>query len=67
VVPDSRRRWQRRAIFDLLVLLTKLLRITMFVCWDGCVPYDEITYLQSLKRRGSHLADKLDQQLPKAA
>jgi hypothetical protein len=39
----------------------------MFLCWRGRVPYDETTYLQSLKRRGSHLADKLDQQLPKAA
>jgi hypothetical protein len=39
----------------------------MFVCWHDRVPYDETTYLQSLQRRGSHLADKLDRQLPKAA
>ena len=39
----------------------------MFVCWRDHVPYDETTYLNSLKRRGSHLARKLDQQLPKAA
>jgi len=31
------------------------------------LPYDETTYLQSLKRRGSHLAYKLKQRLPKAA
>jgi transposase len=39
----------------------------MFVCWRDRVPYDETIYLQSLQRRGSHLARKLDQQLPKAA
>jgi|SRR5437667_4204903 len=39
----------------------------MFVCWRDRVPYDETTYLQSLQRRGSHLARKLNQQLPKAA
>src|SRR6266481_2248638 len=39
----------------------------MFVCWRDRVPYNETTYLQSLKQRGSHLARKLDQQLPKAA
>jgi transposase len=39
----------------------------MFVCWRDRVPYDETTYLQSLKRRGSHLAHKLNQELPKAA
>jgi len=39
----------------------------MFVCWRDRIPYDETTYLQSLKRRGSHLAPKLNQQLPKAA
>jgi hypothetical protein len=64
VVPDSRRRWQRRTIFDLLVSLTRASSITMFVCWRGRVPYDETTYFESLKRRASHLA-KGDQQLPK--
>jgi len=39
----------------------------MFVCWRDRLPYDETTYLQSLKRRGSHLAHKLTQGLPKAA
>ena len=39
----------------------------MFVCWRDRIPYDETTYLNSLKRRGSHLAYKLNQQLPKAA
>jgi transposase len=39
----------------------------MFVCWRDRLPYDETTYLQSLKRRGSHLARKLNQQLPTAA
>src|SRR6266498_364616 len=33
----------------------------MFVCWRDRVPYDETTYLQSLKRRGSHLARTLNQ------
>ena len=39
----------------------------MFVCWRDRLPYDETTYLNSLKRRGSHLAHKLSQELPKAA
>ena len=39
----------------------------MFVCWRDRVPYDETTYLKSLTRRGSHLASKLNQQLPQAA
>jgi len=39
----------------------------MFVCWRDRVPYNETTYLQSLKRRSSYLARKLDQKLPKAA
>ncbi|HZD09425.1 MAG TPA: transposase, partial [Candidatus Limnocylindrales bacterium] len=39
----------------------------MFVCWRDRLPYDETTYLQSLKRRGSHLARKLNQELPQAA
>src|SRR6266487_2494774 len=39
----------------------------MFVCWRDRVLYNETTYLQSLKHRGSHLARKLDQELPKAA
>jgi len=36
----------------------------MFVCWRDRVPYDETTYRQSLQRRGSHFARKLNQQLP---
>jgi transposase len=39
----------------------------MFVCWRDRLPYDQTTYLQSLKRRGSHLAHKLNRELPKAA
>jgi transposase len=39
----------------------------MFVCWRDRAPYDETIYLQSLQRRGSHLARKLNQRLPKAA
>jgi hypothetical protein len=39
----------------------------MFVCWRDRIPYDETTHLNSLKRRGSHLAYKLNQDLPKAA
>ena len=39
----------------------------MFVCWRDRVPYNETIYLQSLQRRDSHLAPKLNQQLPKAA
>ena len=32
----------------------------MFVCWRDRVAYDETTYLNSLKRRGSPLAAKLE-------
>src|SRR2546428_4630423 len=39
----------------------------MFVCWRDRLPYDETTYLKSLTRRGSPLARKLNQELPKAA
>ena len=39
----------------------------MFVCWRDRLPYDETTYLNSLKRRGSPLAAKLDLTLAKAA
>ena len=39
----------------------------MFVCWRDRVPYNETTYLQTLKHRGSHLARKLDQELLKVA
>jgi transposase len=39
----------------------------MFVCGRDHVAYDENTYLNSLKRRGSSLAAKLDLDLPKAA
>ena len=39
----------------------------MFVCWRDRVPYDETIYLNSLKRRGSPLASKLNLELPKAA
>jgi len=39
----------------------------MFVCWRDRLPYNETTYLQSLKHRGSYLAHKLDQQLLQAA
>ena len=39
----------------------------MFVCWRDRLPYNETTYLQSLKHRGSHLARKLDQELLKVA
>jgi transposase len=39
----------------------------MFVCWRDRLPYDETIYLNSLKRRGSHLAHKLNQELPNAA
>jgi transposase len=39
----------------------------MFVCWRDRVAYDETTYLNSLKRRGSPLARKLLLTLPKAA
>jgi transposase len=39
----------------------------MFVCWRDRVAYDETTYLNSLKRRGSPLASKLQLTLAKAA
>ena len=39
----------------------------MFVCWRDQVAYDETTYLNSLKRRGSPLAHKLKLTLAKAA
>jgi transposase len=39
----------------------------MFVCWRDRVAYDETTYLNSLKRRGSPLAHKLELTLAKAA
>jgi hypothetical protein len=39
----------------------------MFVCWRDRVAYDESTYLDSLKRRGSPLARKLELTLAKAA
>ena len=39
----------------------------MFVCWRDRAPYDEATYLAALKRRGSPLAIKLQEPLPKAA
>jgi len=39
----------------------------MFVCWRDRVAYDETTYLNSLKRRGSPLAHKLELILAKAA
>ncbi len=39
----------------------------MFVCWRDRLPYNETTYLNSLKRRGSHLTSKLNHELPKAA
>ncbi len=39
----------------------------MFVCWRDRVPYDETTYLETLKRRGSPLASKLELALAKAA
>jgi transposase len=39
----------------------------MFVCWRDRVPYDETTYLNSLKRRGSPLAHKLHLQLRQVA
>ena len=39
----------------------------MFVCWRDRVAYDETTYLNSLQRRGSPLAHKLEVTLPKAA
>ena len=39
----------------------------MFVCWRDRVAYDESTYLDSLKRRGSPLAAKLELTLAQAA
>jgi transposase len=39
----------------------------MFVCWRDRLPYEETTYLNSLKRRGSPLAPKLELTLAKAA
>ncbi len=39
----------------------------MFVCWRDRLPYNETIYLNSLKRRGSHLTSKLNHELPKAA
>ena len=39
----------------------------MFVCWRDRVPYNETIYLESLTRRGSHLAHKLNPELSKAA
>jgi transposase len=39
----------------------------MFVCWRDRLPYDETTYLNSLKRRGSPLAPKFQLTLQKAA
>ena len=39
----------------------------MFVCWRDRVAYDETIYLNTLKRRGSPLATKLQLTLAKAA
>lgn len=39
----------------------------MYVCWRDHVVYDETAYLNSLKRRGSPLAHKLELHLAKAA
>ncbi len=39
----------------------------MFVCWRDRVAYDETNYLETLKRRGSPLASKLELALAKAA
>jgi transposase len=39
----------------------------MFVCWRDRVVYDETTYFNTLKRRGSPLASKLKLTLAKAA
>lgn len=39
----------------------------MYVCWRDRLPYDETAYLNSLKRRGSPLAHKLELHLAKAA
>ena len=37
----------------------------MFVCWRDRVAYDETTYLETLKRRGSPLASKLNSPSPR--
>jgi transposase len=39
----------------------------MYVCWRDRLPYDETTYLNTLKRRGSPLAHKLQLSRPEAA
>lgn len=39
----------------------------MYVCWRDRVAYDETTYLNGLKRRGSPLASKLELTLAQAA
>ncbi|MEO7724976.1 MAG: hypothetical protein ABIU29_09900, partial [Chthoniobacterales bacterium] len=39
----------------------------MYVCWRDRVPYDENAYLAALQKRGSPLASKLQESLPKAA
>jgi len=39
----------------------------MYVCWRDRVAYDEIAYLNTLKRRGSPLAHKLELHLAQAA
>jgi hypothetical protein len=39
----------------------------MFVCWRDPVAYDDTTYLNTLKRRGSPLAAKLPLNLAQAA
>jgi hypothetical protein len=39
----------------------------MFVCWRDRLPYDETTYLNTLKRRGSPLANKPELHLAEAA
>lgn len=39
----------------------------MFKCWRDRVTYNETAYLESLARRGSPLASKLNQSLPEAA
>src|SRR5207247_3712701 len=56
--------WGGMVIFAVVWL--KWQRI-MFVCWRDRVPYNETTYLQTLKHRGSHLTRKLDQELLKVA
>jgi len=39
----------------------------MFKCWRERLPYDEVTYLAALAHRGSPLAAKLKEPLPKVA